>query len=90
MKVVLLVVLRYPLRRRRLPLWPHSLQRLPNLRPQFIRPDFLPARRNPVAPPKEINRGMETGIKNVILPGVGILASGVVNAATFEILEIYL
>ena len=81
MRVVLLNVLRYTLLRHRLFPRPRSLQRLLNLRLQFIRPALLPARRKPVAPPREINRGMETGIEDANLPGIGTLASGVVNAA---------
>ena len=89
MRVVLLKVLRYTLLRHRLLLRQRSLQKLLTLRLQFIRPDLLPARRNPVVPPKEINRGVETGVQDVTLPGIGTLANGVVNAlmknSAFEI-----
>ena len=88
MRLPFLIALFCPLWPRRLPLWPNSPKRLPNPRLPFIRPNFFPVRRNPAVPPEEIVRGVETGIKNVIRPGIGKLASGIVNAALRKILEI--
>ena len=80
---------RYILRRLRALLWLRNLQLLLNLRPLFIQLVLLSARRNPVLPPGEINRGIAIGTcgvkltmtsKNGAEDGIGTPDSGVAKA----------
>ena len=76
---------RYTLRRLRAFPWPSTRQRPPNLRLPFIQIELPSARRNPVAPPEEINRGMATGNQGVKPLGIGPPDNGVAKAVLMNV-----
>ena len=81
---------RYTLRRLRAFPRPRTLQRPPNLRLPFIHLDLPSARRNPVLPPEEINRGMVTGNQGVKPLGIGPPDNGVAKAVLINVFFLHL
>ena len=76
---------RYSLRRLRAFPRPRTLRRPPNLRRPFIQVALPSARRNPVLPLEEINRGMAAGNQGVKPLGIGPPDSGVAKAVLMNV-----